>query len=109
MNAKALDFENLLGRAAGDAPAAVGELFNLYRDRLRQMIRLRIDHRLQGRLDPSDVLQETFLEFATALPGYVKNPAAPFYVWLRCITSRKLITLHRQHLGTRMRDAGREV
>jgi RNA polymerase sigma-70 factor (ECF subfamily) len=73
------------------------------------MIHLRLDHRLQGRLDPSDVLQEAFLEFAQALPAYVQNPEAPFYFWLRCITARKLHTLHRHHLGTRMRDAGREV
>lgn len=98
----------LLARAAED-PAALGELFALHRDRLRCMIHLRLDHRLQGRLDPSDVLQEAFLEFAQALPAYVQNPQAPFYLWLRCITARKLHTLHRQHLGTRMRDAGREV
>src|SRR5262249_44341915 len=59
--------------------------------------------------DPSDVLQEAFLEFAQALPTYVNNPQAPFYLWLRCITGRKLHEVHRQHLGTRMRDAGREL
>jgi len=42
---------------AGD-PAAAAELFGAYRDRLRKMVRLRLDRRLQGRLDPSDVLQE---------------------------------------------------
>src|SRR5262245_41587252 len=108
MSNQAVDLENLLARAAKD-PAAVGELFALHRDRLRRMIHLRLDHRLQGRLDPSDVLQEAFLEFAQALPSYVQNPNAPFYLWLRCITVRTLHTLHRRHLGTRMRDAGREV
>jgi RNA polymerase sigma-70 factor (ECF subfamily) len=103
------DLERLLQRAAAADQAAVGELFDLHRDRLRRMIHLRLDRRLQGRLDPSDVLQETFLEFADALPSYVKNPEAPFYLWLRCITGRKLHALHRKHLGTRMRDAGREV
>jgi RNA polymerase sigma-70 factor (ECF subfamily) len=87
----------------------MGELFNLHRDRLRRMIQFRIDHRLQGRIDPSDVLQEAFLEFAQALPVYASNPEAPFYAWLRCITGRKLQALHRRHLGTHMRDAGREV
>jgi RNA polymerase sigma-70 factor (ECF subfamily) len=108
MSKPAADLRELLARAAED-PAAVGELFDLHRDRLRRMIHLRLDHRLQGRLDASDVLQEAFLEFAQALPAYVQNPQAPFYLWLRCITARKLHTLHRQHLGTRMRDAGREV
>jgi RNA polymerase sigma-70 factor (ECF subfamily) len=99
----------LLERAAAADPTALGELFAMHRDRLRRMIQLRLDRRLQGRLDPSDVLQEAFLEFAEALPAYVRTPDAPFYMWLRCITGRKLLALHRQHLGTRMRDARKEV
>jgi len=99
----------LIERAATADPAAVGELFRQHYDRLRRLIHLRLDHRLRGRLDPSDVLQETFLEYARALPEYVKNPEIPFYLWLRCITGRKLRALHRKHLGTRMRDAGREL
>ncbi|MBI3409189.1 MAG: sigma-70 family RNA polymerase sigma factor [Planctomycetes bacterium] len=109
MSEKAIDLRNLLERAAGADPSALGELFGLHRDRLRRMIQLRLDHRLRGRLDPSDVLQEAFLEFAQSLPAYVNNQEAPFYLWLRCIAGRKLQALHRQHLGTRMRDAGREV
>src|SRR5262245_19408256 len=109
MSDNAANLRELLERAGADDAAAVGELFALHRDRLRRMIHLRLDHRLQGRVDPSDVLQEAFLEFAQALPAYVSNPEAPFYVWLRCITGRKLHALHRQHLGTRMRDVRREV
>jgi RNA polymerase sigma-70 factor, ECF subfamily len=103
------DLRQLLTRAAADDAAAVGELFHRHHDRLRRMICLRLDHRLQGRLNPSDVLQEAFLEFARALPDYVKKPDAPFFLWLRLITGRKLHALHRQHLGTRMRDARREL
>ena len=39
---------------AGDAQA-LAELFGCYRDRLRAMVRLRLDRRLQGRIDPPDV------------------------------------------------------
>jgi RNA polymerase sigma-70 factor (ECF subfamily) len=109
MSQQAPDLQKLLERAAREDRAAIGELFDLHRDRLRRMIHLRLDRRLQGRLDASDVLQEAFLEFAEALPAYVQNPQTPFFLWLRCITARKLHTLHRRHLGTRMRDAGREV
>src|SRR6516225_9810856 len=87
----------------------MGQLFDLHRDRLRRMIQIRLDHRLQGRLDPSDVLQEAYLEFAEALPTYVNQPDVPFYLWLRAITGHKLHTLHRRHLGARMRDARREI
>jgi RNA polymerase sigma-70 factor (ECF subfamily) len=103
------DVEQLLKRVAEKDAAAVGLLFNKYHHQLRRMIRLRLDHRLQGRLDPSDVLQEAFLEYARALPEYLNKPDAPFCLWLRCITGRKLHALHRRYLGTRMRDAGREV
>jgi RNA polymerase sigma-70 factor (ECF subfamily) len=109
MDKNTVELRELLLRAAEHDPAAVGQLFDMHRERLRRMIRLRLDHRLQGRLDPSDVLQEAFLEFASALPAYAKSPEAPFYVWLRCITGRKLHALHRRHLGTHKRDAGREI
>src|SRR4051812_11937182 len=54
--------DELLRRAgAGDRHALAG-LFDRYRDRLRRMVRLRMDRRLQGRVDPSDVLQEAQVE-----------------------------------------------
>jgi RNA polymerase sigma-70 factor (ECF subfamily) len=93
---------------AGDA-AALGQLFAHYRDRLRGMVRLRLDPRAAGRLDPSDVLQEAYLDVARRFPEYVAAPTVPFYVWLRALTGQRLIDLHRQHLGAKMRDAGREV
>jgi RNA polymerase sigma-70 factor (ECF subfamily) len=99
----------LLGRAgAGDAEA-LGRLFSLHRERLRRMVNMRLDTRLQGRLDPSDVLQEAYLEFANSLDKYARNPAIPLFLWLRLLTGRKLQALHRRHLGTQLRDAGREL
>jgi DNA-directed RNA polymerase specialized sigma24 family protein len=50
-------------RAAGDQ-RALGELWNRCRDRLKRMVRLRLDRRLLGRLDPSGVLQEAFEELS---------------------------------------------
>jgi RNA polymerase sigma-70 factor (ECF subfamily) len=73
------------------------------------MVRLRLDRRLYGRLDPSDVLQETYLVLAKRFPEYVAKPELPFFLWLRWLTGQKLIYLHRHHLGTKMRDAGQEV
>ena len=101
--------DELLRRAkAGDA-AALGALFANYRDRLRQMVRLRLDPRVAGRLDASDVLQEAYLDVARRFPEYAAAPTVPFYVWLRTLTGQRLIDLHRQHLGAKMRDAGQEV
>ncbi len=94
--------------AAGEAPA-LAELYEHYRERLHLMVRLRMDRRLQGRIDASDVLQEAFLEGCKRLPEYARDPAMPVFLWLRFLTGQKLIDLHRQHLGAKMRDAGQEV
>ncbi len=73
------------------------------------MVALRLDRRLQGRIDPSDVLQEAYLEASARLSEYLRNPSMPFFLWLRFLASQKLVTLHRRHLGVRMRDASQQV
>ena len=73
------------------------------------MVRLRLDRRLQGRVDPSDVLQEAYLDLAAKLPEYASRPAIPFFLWLRLVAGERLLRVHRHHLGAAMRDAGREV
>ena len=103
------DPSELLRRMAGGDSAAAAELFAVYRDRLRLLVRLRLDRRLQGRLDPSDVLQEAYLDVARRAQDYAANPTMPPYLWLRFLTGQRLLQLHRQHLGAQMRDAGQEV
>src|SRR5438874_3855566 len=101
--------EALLRRAIHGEEAALATLFGRYRKRLRQMVHLRLDQRLQGRVDPSDVLQEAYLDVAAQLPHYAKKPGMPFFLWLRLVTGQRLMRVHRQHLGAALRDAGREV
>jgi RNA polymerase sigma-70 factor (ECF subfamily) len=103
------DNEILLQRARDGDCGALAELFERHRGRLEQMVRLRLDRRLQGRLDPGDVLQETYLDVARRFPEYRANPTLPFFLWLRLLTGQRLIDLHRQHLGAKMRSAGLEV
>ncbi|HEV3263549.1 MAG TPA: sigma-70 family RNA polymerase sigma factor [Gemmataceae bacterium] len=100
---------DLLRRAGAGDPQAVNELFGRYRDRLRSMVRLRLNRRLQGRVDPSDILQDAYLEVCKGFQDYARQPTMPFFLWLRHITGQKLIAAHRHHLGTQMRDAGQEV
>lgn len=99
----------LLRRAKAGDEAALGALFVRYRDRLRQMVRLRLDRRLSGRIDTSDVLQDAYLDVARRFPEYAAAPTVPFYIWLRALTGQRLMDLHRRHLGAEMRDAGREI
>ena len=100
---------NLLVKAADGDRESWGALLARHRDRLRRMVALRLDRRLQGRIDASDVIQEAYVEASARLPEYMRDRSMPFFLWLRFITGQKMLALHRHHLGTRMRDAGREV
>jgi RNA polymerase sigma-70 factor (ECF subfamily) len=93
---------------AGDR-RALADLFQRHRDRLRRMVELRIDARLQGRIDASDVLQDGFLDLSKQVESYLSDPRLPVFLWLRLVVSDRLAQIHRHHLGTAMRDAGREV
>jgi RNA polymerase sigma-70 factor (ECF subfamily) len=84
-------------------------LFDQYRDRLRRMLELRLDPRLRARLDASDVVQEVFRDVARDLDAYLADPKPSPRLWSRPPVGRRLRTLHRQHLGTKMRDAGLEI
>ena len=84
-------------------------MFTQHRARLRRMVRLRLDRRLQGRVDPSDVLQEAHLDVARRAKEYVADPAMPAFLWLRYITGQRLQDVHRKHLGAQMRNADLEV
>jgi RNA polymerase sigma-70 factor (ECF subfamily) len=78
--------------------------------RLRRMIELRLDRRLRGRVDPSDVIQEAYLEAARRREEYLAQPAPmPLFLWLRFLTAQALQVMHRRHLGVQARDAGREI
>src|SRR5438105_7694443 len=101
--------DDLLRRASEGDEAALAALFGRYRKRLRQMVRLRLDRRLQGRVDPSDVLQEAYIDIAERLPEYIRDRAYSPYLWLRLVAGQRLVQIHRRHLGTALRDAGREV
>jgi RNA polymerase sigma-70 factor (ECF subfamily) len=99
-----------LGRAASGDQALWGELLEQHRARLRKVVVLRLDARLQGRVDPSDVIQEAFLDASRRLPDYAREPSPmPFYLWLRFLTGQKLMELHRRHLGAQGRDISREI
>lgn len=101
--------ETLVERASAGDEQALAVLFDRHRHRLRQMVRLRLDRRLQGRVDPSDVLQEVFLDLASELPSYAQRRKIPFFLWMRLVTGQRLMVVHRRHLGTEMRDAARDV
>src|SRR5262249_24463572 len=103
------DTDDLLRQAAGGDEASWRSLLSQYEGRLRRMLALRLDQRAQGRIAPSDVLQETYLQAWKLLAEYLCTPALPFFLWLRGTAGNRLREAPRRHLDTRGRDARREV
>src|SRR5581483_944606 len=62
------------------------------------MIVVRLDRRLAGRLDPSDMVQEVLIEAHHKLDEYLRSRPLPFYPWLRRLAWERLIKLHQHHL-----------
>src|SRR5262249_12363307 len=80
-----------------------------HRGRLRRMVAMRLDRRLRGRVDASDIIQDAYMDAAAGLPEYARRGEMPFFLWLRWLTGMKIHRAHRNHLGCQVRDAGREV
>jgi RNA polymerase sigma-70 factor (ECF subfamily) len=73
------------------------------------MVRLRMDPRMTARVDPSDVLQEAYLDAARQIGSYLEQPKVDAYVWLRGLTWERLLNLQRSHLGAQCRTVRREI
>jgi RNA polymerase sigma-70 factor (ECF subfamily) len=101
--------KEILKRAIAGDESALNDLFGRHQDRLLRMVRLRINRRIQGRVDEADIVQEACLEASRKIDQYLSQPDAPFYLWLRQLTGLKLAEVHRHHLGVQMRDAGKDV
>jgi len=101
--------EVLLDRVRDGDGKAVQELLTRHRDRLRQMVRVRMDPRLRARLDPSDIVQEALADASRKLPDYLRQRSCPFYPWLRQLAWQQLVRLHRRHVLAERRSVTREV
>jgi RNA polymerase sigma-70 factor, ECF subfamily len=108
MSELAEEVSNLLERALTGDESALAALFDGYRQRLRRMIRLRLDRRRAGRVDSSDIRQDTYLELRKRLPEYARDQTYPFQLWQRLLAGQRLFAVHRLHLRAQMRDAGCE-
>jgi RNA polymerase sigma-70 factor (ECF subfamily) len=103
-----LDTEELLNRAGHGDGEARQRLLTRHRDRLRQMISVRLDRRLAARVDPSDIIQEALADAARGLDEYLRDRPVPFYPWLRRFAWERLVEVNRRHLQARRRSVARE-
>src|SRR5262249_37590939 len=98
----------LLKRVSSQDGQALEDLFGLHRERLRKMVRLRLDRRLRDRFTSSKVLEEVFRDACSRIGEYLADPRQRVFLWFRQLTGQRIQALHRQHLGTNVLDAGQD-
>ena len=101
--------QELLERLRDGDSHAFAELFSRDREKLRKVLLFRMDRRLKSREDPSDILQEIYIDAYQRIPHFLKKPERSFYVWLRQLTIQRLIDVHRRHFSAEKRDLRQEV
>jgi RNA polymerase sigma-70 factor (ECF subfamily) len=100
--------EDLLKEARAGHAEAVNRLLDRHRDSLRRMVQMRLDARIQRRVDVSDVVQDVLVEAHRRLAGYLKQPGLAFHLWLRQIAQDRIIDAHRRHRVSGKRSVDRE-
>lgn len=96
--------EELLERVRMGDGAALGSLLELYRQYLTLLARLEIDRRLQGKVDPSDLVQETFLKAHRHFGQFRGESEREWVTWLRQILASNLANLVRYYYRRQRRD-----
>lgn len=99
----------LEARLRGGDEQALAVLFSRYRERLKQLVEFRLDQRMRGRVDASDVLQEAFLDANQRLRHFTAKQEMSVFVWLRQVTLQRLIDVHRRHVNAQARNVKQEV
>lgn len=100
--------QQLLANVQGGDADAVNRLMDRHRDALRRMVQMRLDQRVQRRVDVSDVVQDVLVEANRRLQDYVQTPQMPFHLWLRHIAMDRIIDAHRRHRGSAKRSVDKE-
>jgi RNA polymerase sigma-70 factor (ECF subfamily) len=96
--------EELLRQAREGDAEILGQLLEQYRCYLKVLARVQIGPRLQGKVDASDIVQESFLEAHQNFARFQGTSESQLVRWLRQILATKLADLLRRYLGARGRD-----
>ncbi|MBI3468914.1 MAG: sigma-70 family RNA polymerase sigma factor [Planctomycetes bacterium] len=100
--------ENLLQLARQGHSDALGRLLDLYRRYMTLLAQVQIDNRLRGKCNPSDLVQDTFLQAHRAFKQFRGATEAELMAWLRRILANNLATLGRRFGQAQRRDVNRE-
>lgn len=97
-----------LDAARGGDATAVNHLLQKYRDPVRRLVQMRLDRKVQQRVDVSDVVQEVMVEASNRLQDYLQSPEMAFHLWLRQIAWDHIIDTYRRHRVSAKRSMDRE-
>ena len=79
--------------------AALGQLWEEHRERLLATVERRIDPRLRQRIDPSEVLNEAFLDASRRWASYQQGSPMQPYPWLYRITLDRYVEIYRRNVA----------
>jgi RNA polymerase sigma-70 factor (ECF subfamily) len=93
-----------LERARSGDGNALGQLLEQYRAYMTLLARLQISQRLRGKVDPSDIVQETFCKASQAFGRFRGTQERELLAWLRTILATSIAGQIRRYCGTQQRD-----
>jgi RNA polymerase sigma-70 factor (ECF subfamily) len=97
----------LVAAKSGDTQA-VNQLLERHRGAVRRLVELRLDRKVQRRVDVSDVVQDVMFEASGRLDRYLQDPAMAFHLWIRQIAWDRIIDTYRRHRVSAKRNMDRE-
>ncbi len=99
----------LLDAARAGLTEELGPLLQHYRNYLRILADAQIGRRLQARVSPSDMVQETMLEAVRDFQQFGGQTEREFLGWLRQILINNLLRVVEKHVSAGKRDVRKEV
>ena len=107
MNESVPSIDVLLQQARAGDTQALNRLLDIYRNYLSLLARMDALGQLRGRMDPSDLVQETLLRAYQAFPGFRGQSELDILGWLRRILASSLADHRKQH-HSQKRDVRRD-
>ena len=96
--------EELLRQTRAGDEDARGRLLEAYRSYLTLLARVQLGRHVQGKVDPSDLVQEAFLEAHRDFGQFQGESEGELRAWLRRLLATNLADQVRRYRGTRRRD-----
>ncbi len=108
MNLSIGSFQQLLQRARAGDRDALGELLQHHRAFLKLITQRTLGPRLGGRLDDSDIIQQTCMSVFGNIKQFGGDQPNEFVAWIRTIHERNVKNAVRDHVGAQKRSITKE-